>query len=202
MKKIILSAVFAMVSLFTIAQEKQKEIGINFESLNGFGITYRSGTAKSLWRYNLLSTNVGKSNNNFEQVNAIENSSTNNSTNINLMASFGKEFRKPITKNLEYRYGADIGFSYFQVITKTSSNFSNIETKSNNYSPSINAVLGVNYLINKNISFGVEILPSVRYSFGNNESTNDGEKIGETNNESWSIGLNNDFARLSLIYRF
>jgi hypothetical protein len=44
------------MSYYLMAQEtvKQKEIGLVFSNLDNFGLTFKTGTDKSLWRFNTL----------------------------------------------------------------------------------------------------------------------------------------------------
>ena len=192
-KKIVFTVLFTMTSLITIAQEKeqQREVGIAFSDLNNFGLTYKTGTSKSLWRYNILAANLNGGENSYEN-------QSNNFINLGLNASIGKEFRKVIANNLEFRHGIDIGFFY-----NYSENESNGSKNTTSFiSPSVNGVIGVNYLFNTNFAFGVEILPSISYQFGTTKYSNNGQETSDRDINHWSIGFQNNFARLSLSYRF
>jgi hypothetical protein len=187
MRKITLGVLFIMASLIMIAQEKQQEVGIAFRDLNNFGFTYKSVNSTALWRYNILSGNLWSTKNKSEN-------STYESNSFSFSASIEKEIRKLITKNLEYRYGADVAFSYGYSKNDSNGEFT---SKISSYSPSINAVTGLNYLFNKHIALGIELLPAISYAFGTQENENN---IGITKSESqsWGAGFQNNSARLSL----
>jgi len=56
MKKSLFILTALSMSFFLMAQgqSKQKEIGLVFNNLNNFGLTFRTGTEKALWRFNTL----------------------------------------------------------------------------------------------------------------------------------------------------
>jgi hypothetical protein len=56
MKKSLLILFALSYAFIGNAQEtvKQQEVGLVFRSLNNFGLTYKVGTKKSLWRYQAL----------------------------------------------------------------------------------------------------------------------------------------------------
>lgn len=181
------------------AQEKenQKEVGIQFSNLNSFGLTYKSGTSKNLWRYNVLTAGVGSIDRDFENNNLDQSYDT-----FNISASIGKEYRKEIAANLEFRSGFDVSFSYS---TYKSQNgpllLNNFYAKRQAYSPGVNAVIGLNYVINTKLVIGAEILPSLQYVFGNIERLESGT-IYKGDLREWNFGLNSNAARLSVAYRF
>lgn len=86
MKNLFLCACAILLTMALNAQEKRKEVSINFSSLDEFGLSYKSGTATSLWRYHLLSINASKNENE-------NSSSTSDFKNYGIGASIGKEFR-------------------------------------------------------------------------------------------------------------
>ena len=197
MKK--LSMLILALMMFTVisAQEKikQKEVGLVFNSLNKFGLTYKTGNQKSLWRFTTLfiTGNYTES-----TVNDHIDSQSRNGIGF----KFGKEFRKPITDKLDFRYGADLSFSYAYTYSKTSSS----ETIKHAYTPGINLVLGINYALNEHFIIGAELLPFFRYSVIKDTSKHeisDGE-ITEIDKDykAISTGLDNSSAMLSLMYRF
>lgn len=198
MKKTLLSLLLLCTTIsttFAQEEEKRQEVGINFSSLNSFGLTYRTGTATNLWRFNVLSINGSNLNND------TENQSESDQTTIGGSVSIGKEFRKPITKNLELRYGADLAFDYNHYNTKSDNGTTTTETNRNTYAPSIAGVIGVNYVFNSNLALGVELLPRFTYITGKNTTTTNSVDT-VTDISGYNFGLSNNFARLSLVYRF
>jgi len=199
MKKITI-CLFLLATAFGMkAQEKenQKEVGVQFSSLNSFGLTYKSGTSKSLWRYNVLAARLGNIDHNFE------NDTFDQSHNsFNISASIGKEYRKEIATNLEFRYGVDISFDYnYNKNRNGPLLLNNFYAKRQAYSPGVNAVIGLNYVINDKLVIGAEILPNVQYSFGEVERLDNGT-VYKGDLREWNFGLNSNSARLSVAYRF
>lgn len=195
MKNLILCVCAILFAIGLNAQEKRKEVSVNFTSLNEFGLSYKSGTAKSLWRYHLLNIYAG--------INDSENeSNTNENTNYGIGITLGKEFRKPVTDHLEFRYGFDIGANYasYKNISKTN-NPIEFENKFTYFVPRINGVIGVNYIFNKNIAFGIELLPGISYATTTGKNINN-DIESKTETSSFNFNLSNNNARISLAYRF
>jgi hypothetical protein len=84
------------MSFFVMAQEtiKRKEIGLVFSDLNNFGLTFRTGTDKSLWIFKTLLISGGT----FDQ---IGDSSANKQSHSGFGLQLGKEYRKAIAENIE-----------------------------------------------------------------------------------------------------
>ena len=197
----ILLLVSLSVSAFAQENTKQKEAGLTFNNFDSFGLTYRTGTNKSLWRINTLF------------ISGNNNSQTNNDDSSDWRSSgfgikFGKEFRTLLDEKLEFRYGVDLSFDFVQSKRESfESDANNLERtiKSTSYSPGINAIIGLNYITKSNIIIGAEILP--HFTYHNTDRT---EKITtdlnnvEDNAEStgFSYGLSNSAAMISIIYRF
>lgn len=191
------------MSYFLMAQEtvKQKEIGLVFSNLDNFGFTFKTGNEKSLWRFNTLFL----SGNNVDQT---TDSSISKQTNMGFGIKIGKEYRKKIVGNLEFRYGIDLSFSYSQskIEYNDKTVFDNDRlNKRITYQPGINLVLGFNYLINKNIVLGAELLPGFAYTTGTsvekNYYNNNDDEI-KTDISGFNYGLSNTSVLLSLVYRF
>ncbi|PIB34713.1 hypothetical protein BFP72_04460 [Reichenbachiella sp. 5M10] len=191
------------MSYFSIAQDttKQKEIGLLFSNLDSFGLTFKMGTDRAMWRFNTLSLKNYQSKN---ESDSIDSKDTSNGVSVQI----GREYRKEIVDNLELRVGADISFSY----SSSKHTFDNKrvdpftrQTEITHYTPGINLVLGFNYVFKESLVFGVELLPGFTYSTGTQilKDTWDGnvEKT-ETDLSSYSVGLSNSAARLSVSYRF
>jgi hypothetical protein len=195
MKKTLIILIALTFSTFVMAQEKTtklKEVGLTFRNLDQFGFSYKVGTSNELWRFNALSFSGGSGD--YE-----EGDYNKDSKSFDFIFSVGKEYRKLIAKNMEFRYGADLSFGYSYV---KGSSGSDSERKSNNYYPGINMVLGVNYIINDHIILGAEIMPSIDYSFRKRTNkNNDGEKTTNKDN-NFSYGFDSSSVLLSLAYRF
>ncbi len=203
MRKLLLILLCLSMSYFLMAQEtvKQKEIGLVFSNLDNFGLTLKTGTDKSLWRFNTLFISGTNMDNTADSL-------VNKQSNIGFGLKVGKEYRKNIVDNLELRFGADLSFRYTQ--SKTDYNDKTVDdhdrlNERTTYQPGINLVFGFNYVINENIVLGAELLPSFSYVTGTslekNYYNNNGEEI-KSYISGWNYGLSNTSVLLSLAYRF
>ncbi|MCT4637532.1 MAG: hypothetical protein N4A72_07475 [Bacteroidales bacterium] len=207
MKKLFTILLCLSMAYVLTAQEnsKQREVGLVFSNFDNFGISYKTGTKRSLWRYNTLIVrgNNNKEDGDFEKI-------TRNNTGFEL--KFGKEFRRDISDKLEFRFGADLSFRYRDIKYENESKIDNVVTLKNNrtvYEPGLNLVLGFNYVVNDNIIIGAEMLPFVRYSTGTSEtrernySVNSNTYIDvDSDISGFSYGLSNSSVMLSVAYRF
>jgi hypothetical protein len=202
MKKSFLILLSISIPLFLVAQEtpKQQEIGIVFNSLNSFGLTYKTGNSNSLWRFNTLFFSGNNSNNNADSVSLTQ-------FNLGMGIKVGKEFRKKINENMEFRYGADVSFGYSR--NENSRNDKTINNNDGNYkqityTPGINLVLGLNYAINDHLILGAELMPYFSYSTGTSIRKNSNYYYSELEGDftGFNYGLSNSSAMLSLVYKF
>ncbi len=199
MKKLFLILMTLMMSLSVIAQEnvKQKEVGIVAKSFNSFGLTYKTGSNKSLWRFQTLlitGTNTKEKTEDFVR----------KRNNMGFGVQFGKEFRNTIVEKLEFRYGADLAFTYNfsknEVDDLTSNDRDNL-SKVNTYRPGINLVIGLNYVLKERFVIGVELLPYFNYVVEKNYSKA-GTNEMENKDTGFNYGISNKSALLSLSVRF
>jgi hypothetical protein len=224
MKKgmMILLLIVLTFSLPANESKKQKEIGILFSSLNNFGLTYRTGTEKGLWRFNAL-TMHGQSidDSGLSDIEVIEDSTSflegkieEFNRTFDLSTSFGKEFRKNIDGKLIFRYGFDVIFHFYYSNRKykeeIDSSLREYYEKRTKYEPGIGFLIGFNYLINKSIIFGAEIIPNCVYSINNSYSENITKEdyynyirkiVKDVDSNGIKFNLSNS-AKLSLIYQF
>ncbi len=186
----------ASLSIASYAQQRQKEVGIAFSNLNSFGVFYRVGSQKSLWRFSVL--NVSQNN----QTQSSSNQEITNS-NFNFSIRIGNEFRKPITDQLNFRIGGDLMFNYNTNTRvrddQTAANFDTYSKTTSN-GPGVNLVVGLNYKI-KSILIGAEILPYFQYGKGKSiERSNGTETISDISGTGY--GFTSGSALLSLAYQF
>jgi len=198
---LILSCILFSFSLSAQEDTSQKEIGITFKNLDGFGLSFKKGTAKSLWRFNSAVTSGALS----ERSQDVDLSS-NERTDFNFDFSIGKEFRKSINSQFEFRYGVDAGFDFGYLRSNSiNSDFSTQTSTSFSYTPGINAVIGFNYILKERFVFGTEILPRIAYETGRStrKSTNSGvTTTSKSDYAGFYYGFSNNSAVLSISYRF
>lgn len=203
MKKPLLIFIFSLIACTAMAQQEEriKEVGLVFRNLDSFGLTYKTGSQRTLWRFNtlVLSGNV---------LNEGSSSTETSQKSSSFGLSFGKEFRKPISDNLQLRYGADLDFRY----TYTRSEYNNESTgererltQRSMYQPGFNLVLGLNYLVSSNIVIGVELLPGFTYITGSSytENYSNGNFYQNSDDISGlSYGISNTSVQLAAVFRF
>lgn len=199
MKRTIIISLAFILPLLLFAQESksQKEVGILFSDMNSFGISYKTGTSKALWRFQTLYLGGSNSKHMPLHFGDLE-------TNFGFQFSFGREWRKLITPKLELRYGADLLFSFDHStyeILGTSSSSATINNKDNNYKPGIDLVFGFNYIINRNLSVGAEVNPYISFITGKT-TYNNGNSDVITDNSGIIYGMSNQSVLLNLTYRF
>jgi hypothetical protein len=203
MRKLLLFSIGIAMSISIIAQEetKQKEIGLVFNSLNSFGLSCKTGSNTSLWRFNTLLISGNNSDYNADSLDR-------NQSNFGFSISFGKEYRKPLVENLELRYGADLSFGY----NKSSNSENDISIMNydskfgrTTYSPGVTLVFGLNYVFKNKLIIGAEILPYISYLIGNEIKNyeQDGQDV-ETKTEisGFRFGLSNQSILVTLAYQF
>lgn len=184
------------------AQEKvkQKELGLVFENFNSFGVMYKFGPQKAMWR---LKTLYGSGQNSESIAINEENSSKRYSVGL----AFGKQFTKGITEKLDLIYGLDIHYNYFYSYNNTMHEdypMMNREHMEYYHTLGLNLVLGFNYVIHESIIIGLELLPGISYAMGKRTETynNDPERDIEFDNSHFRFSLSSSSALVSLAYRF
>lgn len=198
------SSIFAQEE---ITEKRVKEAGVIFTNLNNFGLTYRIGNAKNVWRFNTAFISGGQSDI-FGSINGSGN--YNRSLGFGLQA--GREFRNRINDNFELRSGTDLMFQYDRFENKYDpSPFTSEERKviRNNYSIGVSFVLGINYIIKKQLVIGAEIQPFISYNELKNKEentyfngTNYVTEEFSNNINTINFGINNQSAILSIAYRY
>jgi hypothetical protein len=201
MKTFLLVFTFSLLSVSLSAQEntRQNEVGILFSGLDNFGIGYKIGTKKAMWRFNTLV--LSGASNKDETANSIA-----EYDNLGFSFRLGREFRKELAESFELRYGGDLYFGYHRTANeytnKTNPVYSNYEKrKALNIGGGV--VFGFNYVIKESLVIGAELLPLITFQTGKNYSKSmDGqeEEVGDIS--GISFGISNTSALLSISYRF
>ena len=216
MQKFLLFSIASMMFLSSFAQNdtipsesklsrknlKQKEIGVQFDDLDNFGVTFKFGSRESLWRVHTMLIS-GR----HEERRAVD--SLNETTETSQYGlKLGREYRKTITNVLEFVYGLDISFHYnYRKDDKNdkTNNLYRVE-KDISYEPGINLVLGINYWFTDHLSIGIEILPRFTYNYGTSKHVyyDDSEVIRDVKyeNSGFNYGLNNRYGLVTVSLRF
>ena len=199
MKKVLFTTLAVAFSLLVMAQEKtkQKEVGLSFSNLDQFGIIYKVGDEKALWRFNAVS--LGGSERKSENLLDSESEDTSNSFGFGL--GVGREFRKVIANSLEFRYGLDLRYNYSKYENQNDNSVYNSDSKTNRLG--LDFVVGLTYDISDKLVFGAELSPGVGYSISKQTTKNsDGDISAKSETKNFSYGLSNSSAQLTLAYRF
>ena len=203
MRRSLLLLLSLSMSYCLMAQEpvKQQEAGLTFYNIDSFGLTYRTGTEQSLWRFNTL---IISGNNTDNSTSTTVSKDKNTGFNFRV----GKEYRKELADKLELRYGGDVSFAYRQVKTEFENKSAPNNFRSSNrtiYEPGVNIVVGFNYMLNENLILGAEVLPSFNYYSvkltEKDSNINNGTEI-KADTSGYNYGLSNGSALLSIAFRF
>jgi hypothetical protein len=193
--------IFAFISCGIFAQQnpetKIHQVGINFSSLNQFGMHYKSGNEKTLLRMSLLSMNLAS----YSDWGRPEDSLDNKQQNYGFGFRLGFEKHIPIVAKLDFIWGLEAGGNFNYTKLKNEQVNYNVERTSWTITPLVDVVLGVTYTFADHLVIGAEITPGVRYSFGKSKQTSSTQTV-ETTTSSVGFGFSNNSASLSLAYRF
>jgi hypothetical protein len=192
---------FVFLTCGSFAQENQRvkihQVGVNFSSLNAFGLHYKTGSEKTLLRMTMLSMNLGASNVWGKDRDSLD---------IN-QQSYGAGFRIgfekhiPLVTRLDFIWGLEAGCN-FNYQKQSQHSFSNdYDEYIWSAGPMVDAVLGARYTFGDHLVIGAEITPDIHYSYGKGKRTSQNQTV-ETMNSSFGFGFSNNWASLSLAYRF
>lgn len=184
MKRLSIVLVFTFVllsSLYSQERNTTKEVGIYFSNLDAFGIRYKFGNEKHMFRITALSINSGNSN-------SSGNSTTGASSNSGAGLNLGLQFPISITEDFIFYYGGELQgvFSNTEYTTGNSGIY-----KYRN--AGIGFVIGFSKSFKSNIIVSAEIIPGFRYSKS---------EQGSMSSESYGFGLDSRSAGITIGYKF
>ena len=175
---LISSACFAM-SLYsqstpaevpTSPPERVHELGLLLSGFDGFGLTYRIGKPHALWTIDGFDLNVSGAMFSTPGL-------PGRALNSRMRIVVGREYRKDISKQLQFRAGFNLGIG--GTFNRTSSvplpqDYLDIR-------PEVGALLGANYVIKDRIVIGAQVGPYLYYEYEQRNSWNsvpDSHRIG------------------------
>ena len=198
MRKVVFLLVTFLLPILVCGQSKKvNELGFVFTNPDQFGLTYRIGNEHGMWRFNGLNLSGNYST-------STHNTTVNTSNTLGFGVSVGREFRLPINHQVDFRYGADLLFTYSKNYTETEETGSFIYSEHQtieNKTPGVCLVFGLNLNL-KYFIVGAELKPSIQYNFGstdNTEGTNPTEHKAQT---GLVFGLSNLPVQFSIVYPF
>ncbi len=201
-RTLLIAIVTILVSSGLFAQESPpshyKQFGFNFSSLNSFGLHFKTGNEKTLFRLNLLALDLGQNSEWGRPQDSIDLKSS--SFGCGIRAGFEKHI--PVVARFDFIWGIEAGINMnYQKMKQHGIYYNDYETTSWGVAPLIDVVLGATYTISDHLVFGAEITPGIRYSFGKTKSTYPNKTI-ETTDSDFFFGFTNNWANLSVAYRF
>lgn len=208
MKQLFFIAPLLLFNISSFAQDnvkiKQKELGITFQSLNNFGLVYRFGTNQAMWQLNslVLSGSSYERESEYTDVNRDRNS-------FQAGIDFSREFRRLLTNDFEFRYGAGISLMYNSTRERILGSDPNTQSteirlvKSKSYQPGVFLIIGANYILCENLILGAAIMPTIYYQYlVHNYHDYEENMKSKDFSSGLNYRLNLQTIRLSLAYRF
>ncbi len=164
---------------------KIREIGLYTKNLSDFGIRYKTGNEKLLYRF--TSTLIDFTHANYSDRPYIESSSS-----FGMSFSVGIEKHIPVDKRFGFFYGTDFGFGFgYQKQTPVDPDAT--DYKSNSIDFSLGAILGCKYNLADNVSMAAEFVPGIVYE----RST-----IEDSTINTWNFSLNSGYVGITFGYQF
>ncbi len=202
MKKPLFALLIILFSTsFSFAQDKVKvrEIGLTTSNFDNFGLTFRKGNEKSVFRFNLLNTSISQDN-----LPDLQDDELTTST-FGFGLRLGNEWRSSISEKFELRTGFDLGYLYDQTKVERTDGLTqtvNQEVTLRTSEAGLNFVFGFNFMVAENFILGGEILPALSLRNSERESRQGTVEITEKLQDTISFDLNSSSLNLSFIYRF
>lgn len=182
------------------AQDQIREVGLTFRNFDGFGLDYKTGSSLSLWRFNSLFLSASE-----REDETYWNDADLKSSSYAIEFRVGREFRKAVVEDFQFRYGLDISFGFSKVKSRLVYDDAthNTSQETQTFTPGINALVGVNYVLKEKIVIGVEVLPGITYTTGSKTSKDSGNpEATKSDISGFNFGLSSSAALLTLAYRF
>lgn len=167
--KAILIIIILCISMSLMAQEtpRLKEAGVVFRNLDNFGLTYRTGTEKALWRFEALTANLSNENREGDRT-----SLKNNQFSLSVRA--GREYRRSLSQRFALRSGFDLGlglnYSLRENDQRMNSGTIYDRSESTEYTGLSSLILGANLQLGKSWTLGAEIRPTLSFTRGSEET--------------------------------
>ena len=168
------------------------EIGINFSSLNSFGLNFKIGNQKTLYRLTLLALNI----NNSQTVLRVFDTTSSKVADYGAGIRIGFEKRIFLAKNFDLHLGSDAGFSYYYHKTGDE------DSRSTEWviNPALYLVVGLAYQAGEHFMITAELAPSLQYLYGKKKFTEAGSNQVITSH-NLGFALSNNSVSITIAYR-
>lgn len=204
MKNFLILPILLFSMSITYSQDiaPQRELGIVFQNLDNFGLSFRYGSNNNYLRLNTIF--LGGSSLKVEDNRPNQYPEDIDIKDFGFKAAAGYEHRIPFVDKVDFRIGFDFSYAYKQSIESNPNSSEGFpETITKVHSPGINMVLGFNYNFNEIFFVGCELLPGISHSKMTIENDNGTDKPIETyKKESLDYGLSNSSVHLILGFSF
>lgn len=198
----LLAILFLAMNVYSQNSNKQHEVGIGFNNLDNFEFFFKTGTEKSLWRFNYLYTSGSQ-----YESETPDDSTSSTSSSFGGGLKIGNEFHIAQSGKLDFYIGGDLGLTY----SKSTNEYEYInngetfttENLSRVFKPGLDGIIGLSYAINTNIRLGVELSPGIYYQFVKNSSKSSTmDEPNENKRKTFGYNLSSNSAKLTLACRF
>ncbi len=212
MKKLLI-VLFVILITFSFAAEKEKVIEIGVTTTrplyNSYNFMAKIGDDHSVLRIGSISATNYMYWQSEDDINANDTLFRNLTFTSNSVGfAIGREIRKDLKDNFELRYGMDFTFALSQ--RKSEDVHDTLYTVAQvdfGISPGLRFVFGLNYVLNDNIVFGIEVLPKLYFNYSCNKRLYDyvdpslEDRIDSQKKYMWQFDFSS-LALLSISYRF
>jgi hypothetical protein len=136
----------------------RKEVTLNAKGFNNYGLMYRTGNDNALWRFGGIALTASKN-----KDYAFFESTDQRSSEKGAQFSIGREFRKRLSQDFVFCYGADISLAYTKRVESYFSSSTNYKVSIKEIRPGINGVIGVMYNVTDHFLIGAAMHPLAYY---------------------------------------
>lgn len=202
MKRLCLLVFILCVPFTLMAQEKtkQKEIGLRFYNFDSFGLHYKFGTNKAMWRLggSMLGVKYSASEGQYQD---------NAQFSYSLGFAFGREKIFQLNKNFDIRVGADLSLRYYyELIENQTHSVTSVKGTEQmyQYGTGLRAVIGFNYTILDHLVIGAEFSPSIYYQYSYHKNEIAGIDYYEEDDSNWNLSsdITQNSLSLCIAYKF
>jgi opacity protein-like surface antigen len=200
---IILIAVFGLFISPAIAQTdanlRYHEFGINFSSLNNFGLRYKFGNGKTMLRVSLLAVNLQSSNKQGQE----SDSSKIKQTGYGAGLRIGFDHKIPLFSTFNLLLGAELvaNYSYQHQHTEYAGD-TPIDITTSAISPGISFIFGANYILKDHLVLGAEINPTLLYIYSTSKQSGPNSTEAKNVSKQLTFALATSGAGIYIAYRF
>lgn len=173
------------------------ELGVIVQGIPSFGLDYKVGTDKSLWRFSALAGEL------YLEPYEVSAPGASFPFRHSFNLRIGHEWRKKLWDNFLIAYGVDLEGSYGQLIDYTGGG-SLVNRNTQIYTGSISFVCGIHYIYKDRVNFSLNWLPNIYYRHVKVITDDPTIPPEQRDLENHRIGYIANFSNLRLVvaYRF